>query len=118
MADSESGAGSGRDFPPCPPEVCGNPQIQQFIARYCHDMKFPPGTPVPVVYDGKVCYCDCGGATEAGDLEGAAVPPCSGELCQELRPQIEQACHDLGYPPGNKIIIVDPRGGYCYCICG
>ena len=51
------------------------------------------------------------------DLEIAvsAVPPC-GDFCKTHAEAVKSACHDLGLPPGKKIIFqVD--GKVCYCIC-
>jgi hypothetical protein len=121
MSDSASGARAAGDIPPCPPEVCADPQVQAYIAELCKQPGWPPGKPVLVMQpDGKLCACYCGGAPKAAGGEAAPVPACSADLCRELRPTIDQLCRDLGYPPGHKVLVVNPGpgGGYCYCTCG
>src|SRR5262245_6996313 len=46
---------------------CGDPYcatVQPNIQKYCHETKLPPNTPVPMMKDGKLCYCGCGGVVE------------------------------------------------------
>jgi hypothetical protein len=105
---------------PCPPDLCGSPAIQPYLAALCADMDWPPGHPVLIARpDGTICSCTCGESAprEAG-AERVTVPPCSSERCLQLRPDINQICRDAGYPPGHRIMVQNPDGTYCYCVCG
>src|ERR1700761_2205758 len=42
-------------FPECPADFCR--EVQHQIDQYCTAKNLPPGTPVPALRDGKICYC-------------------------------------------------------------
>jgi hypothetical protein len=42
---------------PCPPEFCA--ELAHQIQQYCRDTSRPPGFPVPMIHNGKLCYCFC-----------------------------------------------------------
>jgi hypothetical protein len=117
LSTPETGAGG---VPPCPPGLCGSPEIQPYLAAICTDMDWPPGHPVLIARpDGTICSCTCGaGAPPDAGAERVTVPPCSAEWCLELRPYLNQVCRDHGFPPGHRILVDNRDGTYCYCVCG
>ncbi len=46
----------------CGQETCGRFYPQ--FSKYCAEWHFPSNTPIPLMVDGKVCYCCCGSVVE------------------------------------------------------
>ncbi len=69
--------------------------------------------------DGALTPRELGGSAAAptGEaLAAAGIPPCGN--CAEIQPKVNEYCHDLNKPPGAKLILQEPDGRICYCICG
>lgn len=53
-----SATSAGEPIPNCPVEVCK--ELEPIISEYCHrDPWLPPHAPIPIYWDGGVCYCYC-----------------------------------------------------------
>ena len=45
-------------------------------------------------------------------------PDCPTVHCADVSPEIHKFCHQNNWPPGQKILVCDPKTGECcYCHC-
>lgn len=58
QGEEPSAANTSEPAPNCPVEVCK--ELREILEEFCHkDPWLPPHAPIPIYWDGGVCYCYC-----------------------------------------------------------
>ena len=88
---------------------------QEAVERACRMAGLSKGDPIVVEWQGEAYIYRCEGT--AAENSGGDIPNCPVSLCEKYQRQINEFCHQPGWPPGAPILIYQGDDSFCYCYC-